>query len=848
MAVNAARHRTGVGSGLRPRILAIGSLLICVLVGSAVYDAWRLHEQLQVSNQRALANLSRALANEAKRNFQSVDLLLKDSADWYEEADGRLDAVDIRKELSARAAGLPQVGVLTVVDSKGQQRYRSRDTGQPLADVSDRPYFISQRNAGGDGRLFINEPIITRTQLLPSVVMSRRIERPGGRFGGVVTATVTLDEFQDIYSSLELNEGSVLALALNDGTLVVRQPSMVAGRNPMGERFPELVGYRDGPAIDRGISPFDGRMKLIAALPVGDLPLTFAVIRDEQMALQPWHDEILSATIRTALLVLLVIATIHGLLKQLRTIAHSEDALRASEGRYAMAMEAADGGHAEWNIGDNSTFLSHRWRTLHGVERLDENAQVREVVAAVHVHPDDRAAIQDAIATHLAGRSEAMEVEYRVRHGEQWRWVHARAKSLLDVTGAPTRVFGAATDVTPRKDALAGKLELERRLQQAQRLESLGTLAGGIAHDFNNILGAILGFGEMAQQQSLPDSAQHRQLARVLQAGERARLLVRRILDFSRSGVIDRMPVHLQPVVEEVIAMLAPTLSRDVELRCALQAPTATVRGDATQLYQVVMNLCTNAVQALGVTGVVTVRLRTVAVPHGKSLFLGGVRPGEYACLEVADTGSGMEPAVLQQIFNPFYTTRKGMDGTGLGLSVVHGVVADHGGAIDVDTAVGAGTTISVWLPTDEVVIAEAAISPEPEELPTGQGQTVMVVDDEVALVELAEDRLAGLGYEPVGFYDAETALRAFEAEPDRFDLLLTDEMLPAMPGSELSARVRALRPGLPVVLMTGRVNQEVEALVKQAGIHALLQKPLRRQDVAYAMASALGSIAPRSN
>ncbi len=824
------------GQTLQSRILAIGVLVVAALVGSAVFDSWRLHEHLDDWNERVLGNLARALSNEASRNFQSVDLLLKDTARWYVENGREMRPEQVQQVLAARARGLGQVSVLTIVDASGMQQFRSKSTREPLANVADRPYFQTQRDGQSVG-LFINEPVVTRSEGVSSLVMSRRMEGAKGEFLGIATATVTLEEFRDMYATLQLTEGTSLLLTLDDGTLIARHPPVPDGDPSI--KFPELNSFKDGPIIDRAISPFDGRAKLIAALPIGSQPLILSVTRDEDLAFRPWHEELQSAVVRTALLSLLIIFTIYGLLRQLKKLETAEHALRESEERYALTMDAADGGHAEWNIKTSATFLSEKWRSLHGVPQLPEASTLQEVVGAVTLHEEDRAKVRDTIALHLAGRLASIEIEYRIldTHG-QWRWVHARAKSLFDERRAPVRVFCAATDVTEGREAASRKLELERRVQQTQRLESLGTLAGGIAHDFNNILGAILGFGEMAQQQAQHGTDLHRHIGRVMQAGDRAKLLVRRILDFSRSGVAVMSPVPIQAVVEEALAMLSPTLPLGIAIKSELHLGRTAVMGDATQLYQVVINLCANAVQAMGETGVLTLRLDLAQIEDSTKCMHGELAPGPYVRLTVGDTGSGIAAEVLPSIFNPFFTTKKGRDGTGLGLSVVHGVVTDHHGAIDVTSDVGSvnsGTTVTVYLPTQGT---SADLSVEDEaQLPQGQGQAIMVVDDEAALVEIAEELLASIGYEPVGFHSAEAALQAFVANPERFDAVLTDEMLPGMPGRELARRLLALREHLPIVIMSGKVTPDLEESARAIGVKAVLHKPLRLKEMADALA-----------
>lgn len=684
---------------LRHRIVALGIVLVMAFAGSAIYDGWRLHQQIMFATERELGNLAKALAEQGARNLQAVDLLLRDTGEWWETNGDTLSSEAVSAALAARVVGVSQVNVLTLVDRHGMQRHRSRITGEPFADVSDRAYFQSQREATTDG-LFINEPVVTRTDGRPALVVSRRLNDDDGQFDGVVTAIVTLEELKGAYTAIELGEGSALLLTLDDGTLVVRLPEEL-GFQPGVQRYPELSRFKGAPLIDRSVSPVDGRVKLVAAIGVGQRPLTLTITRDEHEALRPWYDELHSAILRTLLLAALVVLTIVGLLRQLR-------------------------------------------------------------------------------------RLEANEAE---------------------------------------------KAALEARLQKAQRLESLGTLAGGIAHDFNNILGAILGFGEMAQQHAAPGSDMSRYLDRVMQAGARARVLVRRILDFSRSGVAERQPVHLQTVVEEALAMLRPTLPGTIRIDALLNAGTAAVMADSTQLHQVVINLCTNAGQALGDSGAIEVLLERDSTSLPQTLLHGDLVAGDYVCLVVTDTGAGMSPEVLHRAFDPFFTTKKVGEGTGLGLSMVHGIVTDMGGAIDIVTEPGRGTRVTVWLP---LCCETPAPSPRTHpSWPHGNGQTVLVVDDEQPLVELAEELLAELGYEPVGFSSSEAALAAFLADPHRFDVILTDEMLPGMPGSEFTLQVLAIRPELPVILVSGHVDLALERRAREAGVTALLHKPLALQELA---------------
>jgi len=829
---------------LRHWIIAAGVLLVVAFTASAAYDGWRLHQQVMSATERELSNLAKALADESARSLQAVDVLLRDTASWYETSGAQLDADAVSAGLGARTVGVAQVSVLTIVDANGRQRHRSRQTGEPPADVSDRPYFLAQRDSPDLG-LFINPPIVTRTERQPALVVSRRLNASDGSFDGVVTAIVTLQRLQGMFSAIRLGEGSALLLALDDGTLVVRQPLAPGTEGVL--KFPELVAFKQGPLIDRLVSPMDGRRKFVAAVGVGKRPLTLAITRDEAVALRPWHDAMWSAAIRTVVMSAVIGLTVVWLLRQLGRQALGEQALRQSEERYAMAMEAANEGHAEWNLPQDTVFASTKWRALHGIDaraRLETSADaMRDIV----LHPDDKAPVKMAIEDHLAGRTPAIELEYRVRHPDgDWRWIHARGRCLMDDAGMPLRLFCSAVDVSQRKASEADQAALEARLQQTQRLEALGTLAGGIAHDFNNILGAILGFGQMAQQHADAGSPIRRHVDRVLQAGARARLLVRRILDFSRSGVAERVPVNLQAVVEEAIAMLKPTLPSGQSVSVRLDAGNAAVIGDATQLFQVVMNLCTNAAQAMGDEGVIGLTLQRIEVSERLSLPHGEVEPGPHVRLDVADSGSGMSPVVLARMFDPFFTTKKVGEGTGLGLSVVHGIVSDLGGAIDVAAREGRGTLVSIWLPVGGESEPLSAAGPA-SNWPRGHGEVVMIVDDEEALVDLAEELLAELGYEPIGFSSGEQALRAFEADPAGFDAVLTDETMPGLMGTELAIAMLSLRPDLPVLLMSGNVSQALEQRARDARVLELLRKPLALQELADCLAGVFAA-SERSN
>jgi PAS domain S-box-containing protein len=817
---------------IRLRIVLIGVLIVLAFAGSSAYDAWHAYQVSLTATNREISNVATALAEQTAWTFQGIDLLLRDTARWYQNDSNKLAPERLDEVLANRTAGVRQIRFITITDAQGIQRHRSRGSAPPHLDVSDRSYFIAQRDGTAAG-LFMSEPLITRSDGRPGIILSRRLEDETGKFAGVVAAIVNLEDLEKFYGAVSLGKGSAVQLLRDNGQLLVRDPSEPGA---IGRTFAQLAPALKAPSSGL-TNPIDGKQEFIAVASVRDTPLLLAVTREKAVALHPWRDEAMRLAARTAVVALLGLAGIAVLWRQLRRIETGERALRDSEERYALAMEGANEGHWDWDLATDRIFLSSTMAMLEG----RGNAHVTTTRAAwlrqIEIHPEDKTRLEAAVRDHLEGRTPSFECEYRVRNGN-WRWLLARGRCLRDEQGRPYRFVGSAIDVTTGKQAQSDREQLEAQLRQSQKMEAMGTLAGGIAHDFNNILGAILGYGELAQQESAPESALRRYIDNVMHAAGRAKALVDRILGFSRSGLGERAHVHIQSVIEETLELIAASLPADIRLEKKLAAGDAALIGDSTQLHQVAMNLCTNAIHAMERGGVLGVLLERVDLAEAQSVSRGTLSPGPHIRLVIKDTGGGIPPDVVERIFDPFFTTRGVGKGTGLGLSLVHGIVTDLGGAIDVKSAIGEGSCFEIWLP-----ITAQAGKPAVElvrDLPRGRGETVMIVDDEPALVALAEEMLAGLGYEPVGFESSESALQAFRARPERFDLVLTDEAMPDLVGTALAREIRLLRPDVPIILMSGHGGAPLAHRAAAIGVKEVLHKPLQRADLAEALARAL--------
>jgi predicted ATPase/signal transduction histidine kinase/ActR/RegA family two-component response regulator len=509
--------------------------------------------------------------------------------------------------------------------------------------------------------------------------------------------------------------------------------------------------------------------------------------------------------------------------------------LKQSEAYLSEAQRLSHTGSYAWNAASGEIFWSDEMFRIYGFDRTVKPTM--ELILG-RIHPDDKATMRKLVdgASPDATRR---EIEYRLLmpDGTVKYLRSLGGKAGAGFTGELTFI-GTIMDVTEHKRAEEALQRSEQRLRQAEKMEEIGRLAGGIAHDFNNILGLILGYSELAQNNLDEGGAARRHVDQVMQAGARGKGLVERILTFSPSGAGERVAVHVQSVVEETLELLTASLPAHVRLDTELDADDTAVMGDATQFHQVAMNLCTNALQAMEDGGVLTVLLDRVAVPERRALSHGTLFAGPHVRLSVRDTGSGIPLVVFERMFDPFFTTKGVGDGTGLGLSMVQGFVADFGGAIDVTSQAGVGTTFTVWLPAAGETTR--LVAEPPKKPPYGNGETVMIVDDQHSLVELTEEMLAALGYEPVGFDSSMAALQAFRAEPQRFDLVLTDQTMPDLSGVDLAREIRRVRPELPVVLMSGYSGAQITERARAAGVAELLRKPLVRRDIAEALGRAL--------
>ena len=378
---------------------------------------------------------------------------------------------------------------------------------------------------------------------------------------------------------------------------------------------------------------------------------------------------------------------------------------------------------------------------------------------------------------------------------------------------------------------------LESQLLQAQKMEAIGTLSGGIAHDFNNILGAMIGYTELAMMEK-DEGRLQRDLRQVLQACERATSLVSQILTFSRKSDVDRKPVNIGYIVKEAMKLLRATIPATIEIRQSIDQGYVVALANHTQIHQIIMNLCTNAAHAMRKRGgVMDIKLTPLEIASDSPLISLELTPGSYLKLEIGDTGHGIDPADMKRIFDPFFTTKGASEGTGLGLSVVYGIVKGHGGTITVDSIPGSGSMFTIYIPS--IPQQETMEENETEVIRSGN-ESILFVDDEPMIAALGSEMLRKSGYKVTDSTDSVQALEMFTEHPDAYNLVITDMTMPCMTGIDLAKEIWKIRPKTPVVLCTGHSELINEQKAKQEGIRRFIMKPLRYRELSKAVRDVL--------
>jgi len=501
----------------------------------------------------------------------------------------------------------------------------------------------------------------------------------------------------------------------------------------------------------------------------------------------------------------------------------AETALRKSERNYRQLVQSANSIILRMDTVGRVIFFNKYAQDFFGYSEADILG--KNVIGTI-VPQKDRAGFDlkqmiDDIGTHPE-RYVSNENENIRRNGERVRvaWMN---KAIYDDESRVKEILCVGIDITQ-------KWQLEKRLAQAQKMEAIGTLAGGIAHDFNNILSAIMGYTELSLIDIPPDSAVRKNLKQVLKAGGRAKELVQQILTYSRQRENEMQPVKINLIVNEALKLLRASLPSTIRINNNITSNLA-VMSDPTNIHQVIMNLCTNAGHAIQENGgLLEVSLSDVALDADFVKDHPGMNPGKYVVLTVSDTGHGMSPEVIERIFDPFFSTKKKGEGTGMGLSVVHGIVKSHGGTLTVDSTPGQGSVFKAFFPAIE---SEWVPDNEHADLMVTGTENILFVDDEAFQADIARQMLSRLGYRLTTCTSSSEALELFRQSAEKFDLVITDMTMPQMTGDVLARELISIRPGIPIIVCTGYSDRIDTDIANEIGIRELLMKPVVMKDIA---------------
>jgi PAS domain S-box-containing protein len=799
-------------------IVTLGLVLVAINVASTAWEIRAARQSTERGAARGFSNVTHVIAEQTAASLEAVDLVLRDATHL-----GGAQAVAARlPAMRAEQQHMPQVAALLVFDADGRELARSDE------DAFDPASSALYREEGGNG-LYISDPYSEHDGRHWRLLLSRHLKGPRG---GTVAAAIELESFDRLYRMIDLGRGAFITLLSFEGTVVARipDPEKMRGHRLPGPGIRDAV-RRDGSWQGWMMSPIMKRQVLLNASTVRGFPLFVVSGADEDAVFAPWRKEagfaVERALLTSGLMLALIALAAWGLKRRERALAQSWQ-------RYQAMIEHSS----------DALMLSRPFRggivyASPAIERVlgftMDDLRGREVIELVHPDSIDSARTLRAELLRTPGKLSVDEARLLHKDGS-YRWIELTRENLLDEPSVRAVVMNLR-DISERKQAEAERARLEQRLRQAEKMEAVGRLAGGIAHDFNNVLGGILGYAEMLSENAPAGSPLKRYADNVLTGANRASRLVEQILSYSHSRRGKRIPVEFGAIVAETLELVRGSLPAGIRLEAELPAAPLYAVGDSTQLHQVAMNLCTNAIHALQDGGVMRVTLEPTDVASERPLAHSVLRAGAYARLTVEDTGSGMDEATQARIFEPFFTTKEVGRGTGLGLALVYGIVTDSAGAIDVTSAPGRGSRFAIYLPRVDAPAIAQDLAVEP--VARGHGERVLVVDDEEALLAVTAEVLKRIGYDAVECADGAAALAAFEA--GSVDAVVADEMMPGLSGTELAVILRRHRAGLPIVLVSGYTGPMLAERALGAGITEILKKPVQSRDLAAALARALG-------
>ncbi len=794
---------------------------------------------------RVNAGLARALDEHVRRVLQTADNALLFLREEYEThgqvAEGMINFVN-------RVKGDPILNQLGLADSSGNLILSAVPHDKPI-DISEHEHFRVHAASDAVG-LYLGKPVTTASGEW-SFFLSRRLSRPDGSFLGVVTAGLDPAYFSDYYNDPLLGQDRGVLLVGRDGIVRARrfQKQVEVGQDLRSS--PMFVSIDSAPVGHyEVVGSIDSLRRFVSYRAMPDYPLIVAVSDLTSSALAPFRRHAaeyrLAATIFTIFVAVFCLVLIRAerrthhqnatLTWELAERRKSDEALRESQDLFSAFLENIPAAVFVQDLQGRTRYANQAYRDLAGHEAIGRNA--RELLAPSH----GEASVSPPT---LRGRSVALDET--IPDGNGRARIFDTRMFVVDRAGKEPLLGCISVDSTARHHAERERLVFERRMQQTQKLESLGVLAGGIAHDFNNLLMVILGNADLALAKSSSESPVRDFIRNIDMAAQRAADLANQMLAYSGKGhfVVER--INLSRLVEEMGHLLGSVIPKHVTVHYRLAGDLPPVEADATQIRQVVMNLITNASDALGGReGVITVATGVSEIgPPGPAPGFSDppLRQGTYAFVEVADTGSGMDAATQARIFDPFFTTKH--TGRGLGLASVLGIVRGHNGEIRVSSTPGRGTTFTVLLPVapaGQPLAASPGVRQAPGPAAVGSRRTILIVDDEEHVLQTTRAILEDCGYSVVTAADGAEAVEVFRDRVGQFSAVVLDMNMPHMDGAEAFRQMHRIAPGVPVILTSGLDEQETVSQFTGTGLAAFIQKPFRMKALIQKLETAIAA------